>query len=78
MNKQDIINYVVNTPHNTNKAVLSDMLDEFAAGDNKIEVELVATENKVYTPETGKVYSKVTVNVPVQVEETPAEENQGN
>lgn len=78
MNKQDIINYVVKTPHNTNKAVLSDMLDQFAASDNKIEIELTATENKVYTPETGKVYSKVTVNVPAQTEETPPEENQGN
>lgn len=77
MNKQDIINYVVKTPHNTNKAILSDMLDQFAASDNKIEIELTATENKVYTPETGKVYSKVTVNVPAQVEETPAEGNQG-
>lgn len=78
MNKQDIINYVVKTPHNTNKAILSDMLDQFAASDNKIEIELTATENKVYTPETGKVYSKVTVNVPVQTEEAPVEENQGN
>ena len=64
MNKQDIINYAVETPGNTNKAVLSSMLDEFAVSDNKTEIELSATENKVYTPETGKVYNKVTVNVP--------------
>ena len=73
MTKNDIIAYVMNSPQNTNKAVLSDMLEQYAASDNKTEVELVATENKVYTPETGKVYSKVTVNVPAQVEETPGE-----
>ncbi len=65
MTKQDIINYVVETPTNTNKAILSDLLDEFAVGDNKQEIELSATENNVYTPTSGKVYNKVTVNVPV-------------
>lgn len=64
MTKQDVINYVVETPTNTNKAVLSDLLDEFAVGDNKQEIELSATENKVYIPDNGKVYKKVTVNVP--------------
>ena len=70
MTKNDIIEYVMKSPQNTNKAVLSDMLDQYAVSDNKTEIELVATENKVYTPDTGKVYSKVTVNVPAQVEET--------
>ena len=65
MNKQDILEYVINTPTNTNKAVLSSMLNDFAIGDNKQEIELSATENKVYTPAEGKVYNKVTVNVPV-------------
>lgn len=64
MTKQDIIDYVVTTPHNPNKAVLSTMLDSFEAGDNKQEIELLAEENKVYTPATGQVYNKVTVNVP--------------
>lgn len=64
MTKQDIIDYVVTTPHNPNKAVLSTMLDSFGVSDNKEEIELSATENKVYTPEEGKVYKKVTVNVP--------------
>ena len=64
MTKQDVINYATNSPHNTNKAVLSSILDQYAVSDNKTEIELLAQENKVYTPATGKVYNKVTVNVP--------------
>ena len=32
MTKQDIIKYVMNTPHNTNKAVLSSMLNQLTDG----------------------------------------------
>ena len=32
MDKNDIINYVMHTPHNTNKAVLSDMLNQLTEG----------------------------------------------
>ena len=32
MTKQDIIDYVMTTPHNTNRAVLSDMLNQLAEG----------------------------------------------
>ena len=35
MTKQNIIDYVMTTPHNPNKAVLSTMLDSFEVGDNK-------------------------------------------
>ena len=65
MTKNDILAYVTETPTNTNRAVLSHMLDSFESGDNKQEIELLAQENKVYTPAEGKVYNKVTVNVPV-------------
>lgn len=64
MTKNDILAYVTETPTNTNRAVLSHMLDSFESGDNKQEIELLAQENKVYTPTEGKVYNKVTVNVP--------------
>ena len=63
MTKQDIIDYVTMTPHNSNKAVLSTMLDDFEVGDNKQEIEFLATKNGVFTPHEGKVFNKVTVKV---------------
>ena len=68
MTKQEVIKYLTSTPGNTNPAVLSTILNEFGASDNKTEIELSATENKVYTPAEGKVYNKVTVNVPGKTE----------
>ena len=41
MTKQDIINYVVETPTNTNKAVLSTMLDQFSASESAAATESV-------------------------------------
>ena len=64
MTKQEVINYIVETPGNTNPAVLSSILNEFGASDNKQEIEFLATENGVFTPHEGKVFNKVTVNVP--------------
>ena len=64
MTKQEVINYITKTPGNTNPAVLSTILNEFGASDNKQEIEFLATENGVFTPHEGKVFNKVTVNVP--------------
>ena len=64
MTKQEVINYIVETPGNTNPAVLSTILNEFGVSDNKQEIEFLATENGVFTPHEGKVFNKVTVNVP--------------
>ena len=64
MTKQDVINHILKTPSNTNPAVLSTILNEFGVSDNKQEIEFLATENGVFTPHEGKVFNKVTVNVP--------------
>ena len=64
MTKEEILKYATESPQNTNKAVLSTMLDSFGVADNKTEIELLAQENKIYTPAEGKVYNKVTVDVP--------------
>lgn len=48
--------------------------DVKASGDVTL-VELEATENKVYTPDTGKAYKKVTVNVPAPTAKLSAWKN---
>ena len=35
MNNQDIIDYVMNTPHNTNPAILNQKLNKLAGGAGK-------------------------------------------
>lgn len=45
-----------------------------ASGDVTL-IDLSATENKVYTPDTGKAYKKVTVNVPTPTAKLSAWKN---
>lgn len=48
MTKQDIIEYVMHTPHNTNKAVLSSMLDQLTesnGGENNLAIYKVNIVN---------------------------------
>ena len=76
MTKNDVLDYVMTTPHNTNRAVLSSILDSYVSSDNKQEIEFLGTENGVFTPKEGKVFNKVTVNVPIPEEiELSATEN---
>lgn len=63
--QQNIIDYVMTTPENTNPAILIQLLNEYQAGDN---LELVTTailpttESQTITAATGKAFSAVTVN----------------
>ena len=62
--------------------VPEDMMDktwgEATSGGDVTLVELSATENKVYTPDEGQAYSKVTVNVPAPTVKLYAWKNESN
>ena len=70
MTMQEIIDFLIKNKESLNPAILKTILSDLETGDNKTEVELLAQENKVYTPAEGKVYNKVTVNVPGPTLET--------
>ena len=63
--------------------VPEDMMDktwgEATSGGGDVTLEdLSATENKVYTPDEGKAYKKVTVNVPAPTVKLSAWKNETN
>lgn len=70
MAMSETIKFILQNKDSLNPAVLRTVLDDFGISDNKAEIELLAQENKVYTPAEGKVYNKVTVNVPGPTLET--------
>lgn len=70
MAMNETIKFILQNKDSLNPAVLRTVLDDFGISDNKAEIELLAQENNVYTPEEGKVYNKVTVNVPGPTLET--------
>ena len=70
MAMNETIKFILQNKDSLNPAVLRTVLDDFGISDNKAEIDLLAQENKVYTPAEGKVYNKVTVNVPGPTLET--------
>lgn len=71
MTVNDILEYVMNTPNNTNKVVLKGMLDSLvdsaaadADADDPVAESITITENGTTTAPEGKVYDEVIVNVP--------------
>ena len=78
MTKQDIIDYVLDSPQNTNKAVLNSILNQFeeavataaateADANDPVAEAITITENGTTNAPEGTVYNKVTVNVPAPV-----------
>lgn len=71
MTKTNIIDYVLDSPQNTNKAVLTSILNQYEAeitasadADDPVAQEITITTNGVTNAPTGTVYNKITVNVP--------------
>ena len=59
MNKNDILDYVMNTPGNTNRAVLSGMLDGLESGSGSdvkvLEVRFTEKSDNVYTCDVDQI-----------------------
>ena len=66
MTKNDIIKYVMNTPHNTNPAILFQMLDEFAVG-NRVDdqEEMIIFTSPVVNDESEDRF--VITSVPINI-----------
>ena len=64
MTKKEILDYVSETPYNTNRAVLSGMLDSISEGGDTITTQAISiTENGTTTAPDGVAYNEITVNV---------------
>ena len=80
MNKQEIIDYVMNTPHNVNRTILSQSLDEIGSSssadltllfdynagpvDNPVDME----SGRVIAGSMDNLYSKIQQHMPVKIE----------
>lgn len=70
MTKEEILDYVSQTPENTNRMVLSDMLDEFSSGSSSGGLVVHETESSgVYTlDKTWKeIYDAMAEGTPVVI-----------
>lgn len=72
MTINDILDYVMTTPHNTNRQVLKGMLEKLtsdaaadADADDPVAESITITENGITTAPEGTVYDEVVVNVPI-------------
>ena len=66
------------TGYNVPEDMMNKTWGEATSGGDVTLVELSATENKVYTPDEGEAYKKVTVNVPVPTVKLSAWKNDTN
>ena len=60
MTKEDILDYVMNTPNNTNRMVLSDMLDEFNSGSGGGVFLIVEGNNYTLNKTWKEIYDAAT------------------
>lgn len=68
MDKNDIIEYVMHTPHNTNRAVLSSMLNQLADGSGGGSSDFSTAEVTVNKEGTGDIPLNMSLPLPVVIE----------
>ena len=66
MGTQEVVDYVMETPHNTNRAVLESMLDSISGGGIKMITLFDDDINSEYiTSQYGPAYGRAYINIPV-------------
>lgn len=63
MDKNDIIEYVMHTPHNTNRAVLGSMLDSMGSGGDEMLVVGLTAQTGNYDFTTDKTYDEIAESI---------------
>ena len=59
MTKEEILDYVMDTPDNTNRRVLSDMLDEFSSSNGGGGMLVVTVSGEPYSRTLDKTYREI-------------------